>query len=241
MRSPPKRSVVYPLVCISFSRYSPIFSLSTPTPIERSPSILIPPPVLPSLASCDRFLGSCLLPVPLPRYSPSSLPPPSAFLFRSAHPHHSAPYLCQRRRCHRYSDARTRTATRIFSAWECVRIGRANARSHPHEGELLRTMRYVHARARTILPSFEPGCTVPVRCNGELRKGGGGGGGELTRFHACLSFGYSGVISIALLKMCILKLHLFARWEGRHFLLSALSRDLKFRDYCSGYYIIICL
>lgn len=41
----------------------------------------------------------------------------------------------------------------------------------------------------------------------------------LTRFHACLSFGYSGVISIALLKNVYFKLamHLFARWEGHFF------------------------
>lgn len=105
--------------------------------------LLSPPVIVFSAPVCCRFPSLAIHP---------HLPPhhlaPSAFLFRSAHPHHSAPYLCQRRRCHRYSDARTRTATRIFSAWECVRIGRANARSHPHEGELLRTMRYVHARAR---------------------------------------------------------------------------------------------
>lgn len=205
---------MYPLVCISFSRYSRIFSLSTPTPIERSPSILIPPPVLPSLASCDRFLGSCLLPVPLPRYSPSS-PPPTISPhqpFSFALPTPTTPL-----RTYANAAAVIGTATRalvlllVFFPREnvCGSGERTRAATHTKGSFSGPCDMCTHARARPILPSFEHRSCAVQR---ELRKGGGG---VLTRFHACLSFGYSGVISIALLKMCISNLPCIFLQDGR--------------------------
>lgn len=164
---------MYPLVCISFSRYSRIFSLSTPTPIERSPSILIPPPVLPSLASCDRFLGSCLLPVPLPRYSPSSPPPPSRPISLSLSlcpppplrsvPMPTPPLSSVQRRAHSY----------CYSYFFRVRMcaDRESERAQPPTRRGASPDHAICARTRARARFFPRSSTVPVRCNGNYVKG----------------------------------------------------------------------
>lgn len=191
MRSPPKKRGVPSRLHLFLSLLT-IFSLSTPTPIERSPSILIPPLVLPSLAA-DRFLGSCLLPFPSLAIHPhlSPLSPTSAFLFRStlcpppplrSVPMPTPPLSSVQRRAH--------VLLLVFFRVRMCACGWESERAQPPtrrgRGELLRTMRYVHARAR-FFPHSSPGkrCTVPVRCNGNYVKGVACC--ELTRFHASLS------------------------------------------------------
>lgn len=185
-----QRSVVYPLVYISFSRYSWIFSLSIPTPIERSPSILIPPLVLPSLAA-DRFLGSCLLPFPSlaihPHHSPTISP---ISLSLSLHALPTTPLRTYANAAAVIGTAtRARSATRIFSHENvCVRMGeRARAATHTKGTRWASPDHAICARTRAILPSFEPRETVYRSCamQRELRKGVACC--ELTRFHASLS------------------------------------------------------
>lgn len=170
---------MYPLVCISFSRYSRIFSLSNPYPRSNAARVSLSRPcVLPSLSPLIVFLGSCLLPFP-PSLAIHPHLPPLISLSLSLHALPTTPLRT-------YANAAAvivGTATRarilllVFFPREnvCVRMGeRARAATHT-KGTLLRTMRYVHARARARDSSLVR-ATVYRSCavQRELRKGGGG-------------------------------------------------------------------
>lgn len=157
------------LSCISFSRYSRSF-LFLPLPrssavrvsLSRPWCFLLSPLIVFSAPVCCHSPPS-LFTLISPHYLPHQ---PFSFAPRSAHLHHSAPYLCQRRRCHRYSDARTYCYSYFF-AWECVRAdGRASARSHPHEGDAVSFSgpcdMCTHARDSSLIRA--PGNGVPFLC-----------------------------------------------------------------------------
>lgn len=172
---------MYPLVCISFSRYSRIFSLSNPYPRSNAARVSLSRPcVLPSLSPLIVFLGSCLLPFPPSLAIHPHLPPSSAFLFRStlSPPLRSVPMPTPplsssvQRRAHVFCYSYFFPVRMCACGWESGRAQPPTPRgrfSGPCD-------MCTHARARAILPSFEPRETVYRSCavQRELRKGGGG-------------------------------------------------------------------
>lgn len=125
------------------------------------------------------FSRLLLLPFPSLAIHPhlSPLSPTSAFLFRStlcpppplrSVPMPTPPLSSVQRRAH--------VLLLVFFRVRMCACGWESERAQPPtrrgRGELLRTMRYVHARAR-FFPHSSPGkrCTVPVRCNGNYVKG----------------------------------------------------------------------
>lgn len=128
--------------------------------------------------SFSRLLSAA---IPLPRYSPSSLPTISHIsLSLSLHalPTSTTPLRTYANAAAVIGTAtRARTATRIFSRENvCVRMGeRARAATHTKGTRWASPDHAICARTRAILPSFEPRETVYRSCavQRELRKGGG--------------------------------------------------------------------